>query len=398
VTWTPVDSDTAGFADGNAGHVFELGSAPQAGDIDVLFVNSDTIVSTPSGWTLPTNGSHVANQGAYAFYRVAAGGEGDDVTITTSGDHNCAASWSRWRGGNAFEIAVKATVDGSTGGTTPAVSTGTLAETGELVIAGALLHRLASPEPTTPVWSSGYTGLTSVTQGTGNPGCVQFVGYRTDAGTAAETPNVTWTNGAFDRYIIVLAFTQAAGGSAVSGDVSQTATAAVTATGANAAAGAATATTTAGSTATGTNAAAGAATSTTTAGATTTGQVAAAGEVTGTTTAAATVTASNAATGATSSTTTAAVTAAADVIPPVEPGAEQTITATATVEAEVTRAQGGGWYGLLSILTEARDIAREEEAAAPVACPNDGEPLQAGPRGELHCPFDGYVYDGRVGV
>ncbi len=38
---------------------------------------------------------------------------------------------------------------------------------------------------------------------------------------------------------------------------------------------------------------------------------------------------------------------------------------------------------------------RQTEAAelvAPVACPNDGTPLQAGPGGVLHCPFDGWQW------
>ena len=30
--------------------------------------------------------------------------------------------------------------------------------------------------------------------------------------------------------------------------------------------------------------------------------------------------------------------------------------------------------------------------APPRACPNDGTPLEAGPRGELHCPMGDYEY------
>lgn len=213
MAWTPVLSDKAGFADGNAGHTITL-VAPQAGDIDVFFVNSDTVVSTPSGFTLPTNASQINNQGAYGFYRIATGSEGANVTLTTSGDFNAVAGWSRWRGGLAFDVAAGAQINSTVGGTTPAIDTGTLAGANELVVAAALLHRLASPGPTTPVWSSGYTGLTEVTQGTGTSGCTQFVGYRTDAGTAAETPSVTWTDGAFDRYAIALAFTMDPGGPA----------------------------------------------------------------------------------------------------------------------------------------------------------------------------------------
>lgn len=55
------------------------------------------------------------------------------------------------------------------------------------------------------------------------------------------------------------------------------------------------------------------------------------------------------------------------------------------------------WEQLLSILREAADSVRAEKSQPPQACPNDGEPLTAGPDGTLHCKFDGYQYprDGR---
>jgi hypothetical protein len=53
----------------------------------------------------------------------------------------------------------------------------------------------------------------------------------------------------------------------------------------------------------------------------------------------------------------------------------------------------GSWYGLLDIVKEARQLAEEEQSARPVACPNDGEPLRTGPRGELWCPYDGWRYE-----
>lgn len=52
----------------------------------------------------------------------------------------------------------------------------------------------------------------------------------------------------------------------------------------------------------------------------------------------------------------------------------------------------GGWYGLLAIVQEAKDVAAQQRSEPPVACPDDGEPLRTGPRGELHCPYCGEVY------
>lgn len=47
------------------------------------------------------------------------------------------------------------------------------------------------------------------------------------------------------------------------------------------------------------------------------------------------------------------------------------------------------WEQLLSIRAEQIDAARDADRP-PAACPNDGEPLVSGPRGQLYCPFDGW--------
>lgn len=52
----------------------------------------------------------------------------------------------------------------------------------------------------------------------------------------------------------------------------------------------------------------------------------------------------------------------------------------------------GGWYGLLAIEQEYRQVLAEERSTPPVACPEDGEPLETGPNGELHCKWHGGVY------
>ena len=50
------------------------------------------------------------------------------------------------------------------------------------------------------------------------------------------------------------------------------------------------------------------------------------------------------------------------------------------------------WEQLAEILAEnAAEVARSR-SEPPVACPRDGEPLETGPNGELHCKFDGYQF------
>lgn len=207
-------SSTFPFADGNAGHSCNLGSSPAVGDLDVLCVNSDTTVSTPSGFT--SRRSDVTNQGAYIFSRKAAGGEASTVTVTTTGNFNCIVSWSRWSGTNAFDVSAGTQANSSGGSSTPAHSSGTLAETNELVVAFGAMHS-GIGDQNTPVWSGSFTGLTAALQGTGSSGCLAYIGYRTDAGTAAVSPSVSWSGSqASDRYMLTAAFTAAAGGAATS--------------------------------------------------------------------------------------------------------------------------------------------------------------------------------------
>lgn len=52
------------------------------------------------------------------------------------------------------------------------------------------------------------------------------------------------------------------------------------------------------------------------------------------------------------------------------------------------------WQQLADIYREGSARRETEMLEPPVACPNDGTPLEEGPRGELHCPFDGYTWTG----
>lgn len=227
MSWSLVGSDGVGFADGNAGHVYAIPSgAPSAGQLDILMVNSNTVVTTPSGFSVAR--SRVNSQGSYIYYRFAVGGESANITITTSGDHPTDLLWSRWTGGSAFDIANDAGVDGVGGTTTPAVNSGTIAQAASLSVAFAALH--SGTGQTSPVWSAGYTALAQATNGTGSTGVTAFGGYNTNAGTAAETPNCSWTTNASDRYILVAVFSPAAGGANVDIDATRSTTATITPT------------------------------------------------------------------------------------------------------------------------------------------------------------------------
>ncbi len=209
---TPLDSDVFLYADGGSGHVCDLGSAPEVGQWDVLCVNSNATVSTPSGFTLAE--SAVTNQGAYIFIREAVGSEGSTVTVTNaSGSQNVHVGWSRWPASLvALDTSTSTQANGSSGNSTPTHSTGTLAESTELVIAFGALHSIGPGGQVTPVWSSGYTALTSsAAQGTTTTAVRGYVGYKENAGTAAEAPQVSWSgDGCQNRYMLAVSFTVSA--------------------------------------------------------------------------------------------------------------------------------------------------------------------------------------------
>lgn len=201
------------FADGGAGHLCNLGSAPAIGEVDVLCINSDTVVSsitssTGAAWVLAE--SAVANQGSYIYYRKATGSEPATVTVTTSGNFNTHVSWSRWPGLDALDTSTNTQANASAGAITPDHSTGVLATATELVVAFGAMHAIGAANQNTPVWSTGFTGLTEGIQNAGGAGggVLGYVGYKQNAGTAAETPRVSWSGAnANDRYMLTVSFT-----------------------------------------------------------------------------------------------------------------------------------------------------------------------------------------------
>lgn len=201
------------FADGGAGHLCDLGSAPAVGEVDILCINSDTIVtavSSGAGATWQLAESAVANQGSYIYYRKATGGEPATVTVTTSGNFNTHVGWSRWPGLDALDTSTNTQANGSAGNITPVHSTGVLATATELVIAFGAMHAIGIANQSLPVWSTGFNPLTEGLQNAGGAGggVLGYVGYKQNAGTAAEAPRVQWSGAnTNDRYMLTVSFT-----------------------------------------------------------------------------------------------------------------------------------------------------------------------------------------------
>lgn len=51
-----------------------------------------------------------------------------------------------------------------------------------------------------------------------------------------------------------------------------------------------------------------------------------------------------------------------------------------------------GWWDLVGIIQEARDVDDKERSGTPSSCAQCYTPLQGGPNGTLYCPWDGLVW------
>jgi hypothetical protein len=218
MAFSKVDEKYVSFADGgtangSTGHdvVGVNGTTASAGDVDALFVGSDTTVSTPTGFTLVQ--SFVGNQGGYHFERVCTGGESATVRVHTTGDFNTTALFQRWRGCGARDVAVNSHVDSNGALTSNAINSGTLAASTELVIVASVMTDSVSAAPTLNAWSAGYTpGDGAASIGTGATCSAGFISHKNPAGTAAETPSVSWNpDNMRNRYTFLVSYQLGAG-------------------------------------------------------------------------------------------------------------------------------------------------------------------------------------------
>lgn len=219
ITHPVVTGTPQGFAFTTSGTVITYTGGGTTGTNvdDVLCVNSDNVVDTPAGWALQE--TFVDRQGSYIFTRP---GGTTTATIDLGGGISTSTSviWVR--------IANTSGVDTGAAGfaqatnvrdvVTPAFTSGALAAATDLGLAFAALHDLdgAGP-PASPSWSSGYVQQASATDGGAVTGVYGNVAVKVPAGTAAESPSLSWTNSTADRYMLFVAFLGAE--AVTSGDV-----------------------------------------------------------------------------------------------------------------------------------------------------------------------------------
>jgi hypothetical protein len=212
-----VNSGAAGFNDTNAGHVYTIPSgAAGASDLDILMVNSDTVIATPTNFTSRVDATN--SQGAYIFS--SYGLAGATVTLQGTPDSNCSIVWARFSGTDQFSAGGFVRADNSTGLVLPSTPTGVLAASGLLLVSFAALHHFAGGTASvTPVWTNSFTTLgagASSIVGVNGTWVAAFGGYKLGVGTASEAADsVSWTNQASDRYGLWATFTPLAASSYV---------------------------------------------------------------------------------------------------------------------------------------------------------------------------------------
>lgn len=188
-------------------------ATPTAGNLLVASGNSDaTITMTTAGFT--AGPSVVDGNGAYAWYKVAAGTE-STITITPGSAANTCMTVAEYSGVTAspFDAQNSSTIAGTAGTTTTTASVTTTAAA-DLVVAFALVHAFAT-DPATPSWSNSFVNQLSPTSAGAGNRVLTFMGELLPAGAAGSYSSVcTWTNNADDRQHIILAFKVGAGGPA----------------------------------------------------------------------------------------------------------------------------------------------------------------------------------------
>jgi hypothetical protein len=209
VTWAAVQRKGKGAASVTT---LSIGSGdgwatPTSGNLLVVTANSDATVSTPSGWT--AGPSVVDGNGAYIFYKISAGTE-STVTITPGASANTAMTVAEYSGNAAspFDTSNTSTIAGSSGNTTTSVSV-TTAQSGDLIIAAALIHSAIGANPTSPTWTNSFVNQISASSGATVPTCDSFVAELIAGAAGAYSTAASWTNNANDRQELVIAFTAA---------------------------------------------------------------------------------------------------------------------------------------------------------------------------------------------
>lgn len=210
--WALMASGSQAFTtDSTTGVTWTLpGGAPAGGLFEVLYIAS--VVQIPVGgvtsgaaggpWNLLRSAVD-SNQASYLYYRFSQGTEASTVTVKSSfTGYAASAQYMRWAGslgGQAFagDVYQIVTSTNATGTSSPALATGALAGSGELVLGFAGCENDQNSAPALTGWSAGLTdagnGPAWNWDATHAHGCGTFAAYDTSAPQAGMTVQASWS-------------------------------------------------------------------------------------------------------------------------------------------------------------------------------------------------------------
>lgn len=114
---TVTASGTGGTVVGGAGFT------PTSGRLLLCFAEGAVTSTTPTGWTLPTNGSAINNTGLYVWWRVASGTSADQVATTHNGSsYSVGFDFFEFASGSSFVASASAISVSGAGGAGPTLS------------------------------------------------------------------------------------------------------------------------------------------------------------------------------------------------------------------------------------------------------------------------------------
>lgn len=181
--------------DGTGGTVVD-GSAftPTAGRLLVVCVGGAVTSTTPSGWTLPTNGSAIGSSGLYVFHRTAAGSDSFATTHNGS-NYPVVFDFYEFAAGSTFVASASATGVSENGGAGPTLS----GLTGTNWVAGVINQVLTSTSSAFSIsWSNGVEEVELVVPQSGTDGYVYGLTVREDytGATSSSAATSTWNQSA----------------------------------------------------------------------------------------------------------------------------------------------------------------------------------------------------------
>ena len=186
----PRNGTTSHTVDPNGGTV-AAGSnfSPTAGRLLVCFAEGAVTSTTPSGWTLPTNGSAINNTGLYVCHRTAAGGD----TITTT--HNASNypvvfDFYEFNAGSTFTGSASSTGVSPSGGAGPTLS----GLSGTHWDAGIMGQIFTSTGAVSMTWNAGVEAVDTKVDASGTDGYLYGLTYTEDATGSSASYAATSTN------------------------------------------------------------------------------------------------------------------------------------------------------------------------------------------------------------